>query len=68
MMRFLTALAAGGLAVSTTIGAVSAQNGVPINSDGSYVVASDDGVPIVSGAGSDINYGNIDTGGGGGYV
>ncbi len=68
MKRYLLVIGAAALAVSTSISTGSAQNGVPVNADGSYVVASDDGVPIVSGTGDDINYGNIDTGGGGGYV
>lgn len=49
-------------------GPAAAQNGVPVNADGSYVVANDDGVPIVSGAGDDIVLDDINTGGGGGEV
>ena len=33
-----------------------------------YVVANDDGAPMVSGAGEDLTYGDINTGGGGGQV
>ena len=42
---------------------------MPVNADGSYVVANDDApTNIVSGQGDDITYGDIDTGGGGGEV
>jgi hypothetical protein len=69
MKRYLAWAAAGLLAMSTSLGVVSAQNGVPVNADGSYVVADDDApTNIVSGEGDDITYGNIDTGGGGGEV
>jgi len=68
MKRYLTLIGSALLAVSATIGSVSAQNGVPVNADGSFVVANDDGAPIVSGAGDDISYGDINTGGGGGEV
>ncbi len=69
MKRYLAWAAAGLLAVSTSIGVVSAQNGVPVNADGSYVVADDDApTNIVSGQGDDITYGDINTGGGGGEV
>jgi hypothetical protein len=54
------------LAVATSVGPVAAQE--PVNADGSYVVANDDGAPIVSGRGDDIVYGDINTGGGGGEV
>ncbi|MBA3451275.1 MAG: hypothetical protein H0T18_08695 [Chloroflexia bacterium] len=66
MTRYLTLFASAALAVVSFSGAVSAQT--PVNADGSYVVASDDGVPIVSGTGTDINYGNIDTGGDSGEI
>lgn len=66
-MRYLALVAAALLAVSS-LGSVAAQDGVPVNADGSYVVASDDGAPIVSGRGDDIVYGDINTGGGGGQV
>ena len=56
------------LAVSTSLGSISAQTGIPVNADGSYVVANDDGAPIASGAGDDIVYGDINTGGGGGEI
>jgi len=56
-------IGAGLLAISTPLAPVVAQTGEPVNADGAYVVANDDGAPIVSGAGDDIYYGNIDTGG-----
>ena len=69
MMRYLTVIGAAVLAVSSTLGMVSAQtDGTPVNADGSYVVASDDGAPVASGAGDDIVYGDINTGGGGGEI
>ena len=69
MKRYLAWAAAGVLALSASIGAVSAQNGVPVNADGSHVVADDDApTNIVSGQGDDIVYGDINTGGGGGEV
>lgn len=68
MKRYLTLIGAAALAVSSLAGTVSAQNGVPVNADGSYVVANDDGVPIVSGRGDDVVYGDINTGGGSGEV
>jgi hypothetical protein len=67
-MRYLPLLATALLAGASSVAAVSAQTGEPVNADGSYVVANDDGVPIVSGAGDDIVYGDINTGGGGGEV
>jgi hypothetical protein len=68
MQRLLAWTAAGLLAVSSSLGVVSAQD-VPVNADGSYVVANDDApTNIVSGQGDDITYGNIDTGGSGGEV
>ena len=63
MKQVLTLIGAGLLALSSSLGAGSAQTGTPVNADGAYVVANDDGAPIVSGAGDDITYGNIDTGG-----
>jgi hypothetical protein len=51
------------LAVSSSLGSISAQTGVPVNADGSYVVANDDGDPIASGRGEDISYGDVMTGG-----
>ena len=68
MKVYLPLIGAGLLAVSLSVGSVSAQTGVPVNADGSFVVANDDGAPIVSGAGDDIVYGDINTGGGGGEV
>jgi hypothetical protein len=57
----LTGAAVLGFALSPS--SISAQTGVPVNADGSYVVASDDGAPIASGAGDDIYYGDVMTGG-----
>lgn len=68
MKRYLTIFGAALLAVSSLAGTVSAQNNTPVNADGSYVVATDDGAPIVSGRGDDVIYGDINTGGGGGEV
>jgi hypothetical protein len=68
MRRHFTLIAAALLAVSTMASAVSAQNGEPVNANGSYVVANDDTAPSVSGRGDDIVYGDINTGGGGGEV
>ena len=62
MKHYLALIGAGLLAVSS-LGSVSAQTDVPVNADGAYVVANDDGAPTVSGAGDDINYGNVNTGG-----
>lgn len=67
MKRFLTLFGAAALALASTAGLASAQN-EPVNADGSYVVANDDGAPMVSGAGEDLVYGDINTGGGGGQV
>ena len=63
MKQYLALLGAGLLAVSSSLTAVSAQTGDPVNADGAYVVANDDGAPIVSGAGDDIYYGAVNTGG-----
>jgi hypothetical protein len=69
MTRYLALIGAALLAVSSSLGMVAAQtDGAPVNADGSYVVANDDGVPVASGAGDDISYGDINTGGGGGEV
>lgn len=67
MTRFLALMGAAALAISS-IGGAAAQDSEPVNADGSYVVANDDGEPIVSGRGEDIVYGDINTGGGGGQV
>jgi hypothetical protein len=68
-MKHLLAITGSALlALSTLVGTAGAQDGVPVNADGSYVVANDDGAPIVSGRGDDIVYGDINTGGGGGEV
>jgi hypothetical protein len=63
LQHYLGLIGAGLLAVSTSLGSVAAQTGDAVNADGAHVVANDDGAPIVSGAGDDIYYGNIDTGG-----
>lgn len=68
MRQYLALIGAGLLAVSASLGSVSAQTGIPVNADGAYVVANDDGVSNVSGAGEDITYGDVNTGGGGGEV
>ena len=68
MYRVLTTMGALLLSLAMPAAGVLAQDGAPVNADGSYVVANDDGVPIVSGAGDDIIYGDINTGGGGGEV
>jgi hypothetical protein len=66
--QLLTGAAAVAFALASSLLSVSAQTNTPVNADGSFVVANDDGAPMVSGAGSDINYGDINTGGGGGQV
>ncbi len=63
MKRYLALVGAALLAVSSSLGSISAQTGIPVNADGSYVVANDDGESTASGAGEDINYGNVSTGG-----
>ena len=63
MKRYLALFGAAVLAVSSSLGSISAQTGVPVNADGSYVVANDDGDPIASGRGEDISYGDVMTGG-----
>src|SRR5215216_5671671 len=63
MKRYLALIGAAVLAVSSSLGSISAQTGIPVNADGSYVVANDDGAPTASGAGRDINYGDVSTGG-----
>jgi hypothetical protein len=68
MKRFLVMMGAAALAVSSSFGLTLAQDSVPVVADGSYVVANDDGAPIVSGRGDDVVYGDINTGGGGGEV
>ena len=67
MKRYLVLIGAALLAVSS-FGSISAQTGIPVNADGSYVVASDDGAPIASGAGDDIVVGDVSTGGQGGEI
>ena len=66
-MRYLAFIGAAMLAVATASGSISAQTG-PVNADGSYAVADDDGVNTVSGQGDDIVVGEINSGGGGGEV
>jgi hypothetical protein len=68
MKRYLALIGTAVLAVSSSLGSISAQTGIPVNANGSYVVASDDGAPIASGAGEDITYGNVMTGGSRGEV
>ena len=63
MKWYLALIGAAVLAVSSSLGSISAQNGIPVNADGSYVVANDEDVPIASGTGDDINYGDVSTGG-----
>jgi hypothetical protein len=63
LQHYLAVTGAGLLAISSSIGTAWAQTGVPVNADGSYVVANDDGAPIASGAGDDIYYGDVLTGG-----
>jgi len=63
MKPYLVAIGAAALAVSFSFGSISAQTGIPVNADGSYVVANDDGQPTASGRGEDINYGDVSTGG-----
>jgi hypothetical protein len=65
MKRYLTLAVMGAvvLSVASSLGSASAQTGIPVNADGAYVVASDDGAPIASGAGQDISYGDVSTGG-----
>ena len=68
MTRYVMMIGAAALAFATAAGSVAAQDSVPVVADGSFVVANDDGSPIVSGAGDDIVYGDINTGGGAGEV
>ena len=63
MKRYLALIGAAVLAVSSSLGSISAQNGIPVNADGSYVVANDDGEPIALGTGDNIDYGEVSTGG-----
>src|SRR5215207_1560398 len=51
------------LAVSTSLSSISAQTGIPVNANGSYVVANDDGAPIAEGAGDNIVVDDVSTGG-----
>jgi len=68
MKRYLALLGAAVLAVSSSLGSISAQSGIPVNADGSYVVANDDGQSTASGAGEDIDYGDVSTGGAHGQI
>jgi hypothetical protein len=63
LQHYLALIGAGLLAVSSSIGTAGAQTDVPVNADGAFVVANDDGAPIASGAGDDIFYGDVLTGG-----
>jgi len=67
MHRFLALVAAIALTLSAC-GLAVAQTSGPVNADGSYVVASDNGDPIASGRGDDIVYGDVNTGGAQGEV
>jgi hypothetical protein len=66
--QILTGAAAVAFALASSLLGVSAQSDTPVNANGSYVVANDDGAPMVSGKGEDLTYGDINTGGGGGQV
>ncbi|MFT4039029.1 MAG: hypothetical protein QM692_12665 [Thermomicrobiales bacterium] len=68
MTKTLILTAAAALALTTSLLGAAAQSDTPVNADGSYVVANDDGSPMAIGKGEDIVYGDIDTGGGGGQV
>ena len=63
MKRYLALLGAALLAVSSSLGSISAQTGIPVNADGSSAVADDDGMSTAYGAGEDISYGDVSTGG-----
>jgi hypothetical protein len=63
MKRYLALIGAAVLAVASSLGSISAQTGIPVNADGSYVVADDDGESIASGVGENIDYGDVSTGG-----
>src|SRR5918997_5666619 len=63
MTRYLTLIGAALLAVSSSLGSISAQTGIPVNADGSYVVANDEDMPIATGTGDNIDYGEVSTGG-----
>ncbi len=66
--QLMMSAAAVAFALSSSLLGVSAQSTTPVNADGAYVVANDDGAPMVSGAGEDLVYGDVNTGGGGGQV
>jgi hypothetical protein len=66
--QLLTGAAAVAFALATSLLGVSAQRNTPVNADGAFFVANDDGAPIVSGKGEDVVYGDVNTGGGGGQV
>jgi hypothetical protein len=66
--RLVTSVAAVAFVLSSSLLGASAQSTTPVNADGAYVVANDDGAPMVSGAGEDLVYGDVNTGGGGGQV
>jgi hypothetical protein len=67
MYRFLALVGAAALALSAG-GFAAAQTNEPVNADGSYVVANDNGDSIASGRGDDIVYGDVNTGGAQGEV
>src|SRR3712207_6521836 len=66
--QLMMSAAAAAFALSSSLLGASAQSTTPVNADGAYVVANDDGAPMVSGAGEDLVYGDVNTGGGGGQV
>lgn len=68
MTKRLILTAAAAFALTTSLLGASAQSNTPVNADGSYVVANDDGSPMAIGKGEDIVYGDVNTGGGGGQV
>ena len=63
MNRYLPLFGAALLAVASSLGSISAQTGIPVNANGSSAVADDDGMSTASGAGEDITYGDVFTGG-----
>lgn len=67
MYRFLALVGAAAFALSAG-GFAAAQTNEPVNADGSYVVANDNGDSIASGRGDDIVYGDVNTGGAQGEV
>ena len=68
MKQLLVVIGAAALAAASSLSLVAAQSDQPVDANGSYVVADDNGEPIVSGRGTDYVYGDINTGGDGGEV